>query len=305
MTLSLRITSLALVLLVATPASANEQAKEYVIAIERAVAEFGAGNWAEAASHFERAHALRPSARTQRGLGLAYFENHQYAKALEHLRAAMIDTRMPLTEEQRRELFETIENAERSVARFKIALSPRTAELRVDGSVARTEEGVLSLDPGEHELVVSSENFRTERRTVLAAPGRSEELSFALQSQRQEQSASDHSHRGAGSSKIGPWSTIAVGGAGLVTAVATGVLALKRHDRLENACRDDVCAPDLRDTRSQGQALKLATNILIAGSAATVAGGLLWLLLTRRSESPKATAYFSAKGCGAHFSMDF
>ncbi len=296
-----------MLLCLAARVDAEEQPGEYVIAIERAVLEFRAGHWAEAAFHFERAHALHPSARTRRGLGLAYFENHQYVKALAHLRAAMSDTRMPLTDEHRRELVEAIANAEQSVARFKIALAPPTTQLRVDGSVVQADEGLLVLDPGEHELVASCEHFRTERRTVTAAPGRSDELTFALQpdEQHDDPKTTNSPFGRRQRQRIGAWLAMGVGGGGLVASVATGVLASKRHDKLEHVCRENVCTPDLRDTRSRGKTMKLATNILVAGGMAAVTGGLLWLLLTGRPEAPKVAAYCSAGGCSANIRMDF
>lgn len=284
MALPSRITSLALVILVAVPAFADEQPNEYVTAIDRAVIEFRAGNWAEAASHFERAHALHPSARTQRGLGLAYFENHQYVKALEHLRAAMIDTRMPLTEEQRRELFETLEDAERSVARFKIALTPRTAELRVDGSVVRTDEGLLALDPGEHELVASCEHCRTERRTVAAAPGRNDELSFVLRPERQ-----DDDQRANDSASVPRRRFRRILGASLLTlgaaSFAGGIAFYRRHNIDGDDLRESPRESALYAQRLQDWENSRSTPYTFAAlGTAAITGGTIALLLSSRPE---------------------
>jgi tetratricopeptide (TPR) repeat protein len=59
-----------------------------------------AGNWEEALALFRQAHALRPSARTLRGMGVASFEARHYADAIRYLTAAATETARPLTPEQ-------------------------------------------------------------------------------------------------------------------------------------------------------------------------------------------------------------
>src|SRR5690242_19589387 len=46
---------------------------EYAEAIQEAVGHYSAGRWRQAQKAFARAHALQPSARTYRGLGLSAF----------------------------------------------------------------------------------------------------------------------------------------------------------------------------------------------------------------------------------------
>src|SRR5690349_4366426 len=76
-----------------TPAAAQE---DYDSTIRDALAEFEAGRYEEAATLFGRAHQQNPSARTHRGLGLAYFEARHYVLAVRHLRAALSDRRRAL-----------------------------------------------------------------------------------------------------------------------------------------------------------------------------------------------------------------
>src|SRR5690349_17885891 len=86
----------------AQPASPGD--RDYDATIESALNEYRLGNWDEATALFVRAHALRPSARTLRGMGLSEFENRKYVLALVHCSAALSDARNPLNTEQRGEL---------------------------------------------------------------------------------------------------------------------------------------------------------------------------------------------------------
>src|SRR5262245_59777470 len=78
--------------------------RSYDQTIESALNEYRLGNWEEATALFTQAHALRPSARTLRGMGLSEFENRKYVSALVHCTAALADPRNPLNDEQRAEL---------------------------------------------------------------------------------------------------------------------------------------------------------------------------------------------------------
>src|SRR6185436_3881290 len=90
---------------VATPDAPPESVQaQYRDVVARAVAEFDGGRWAEARSLFLQAHALWPSARTLRTLGMTSFELRNYARALEELETSLRDERRPLPDDQRRQV---------------------------------------------------------------------------------------------------------------------------------------------------------------------------------------------------------
>ena len=60
--------------LVVVASTAAAQAEPYQDVVREGIHEFTAGNFVEARTLFERAHALKPSARTFRGLGLISYE---------------------------------------------------------------------------------------------------------------------------------------------------------------------------------------------------------------------------------------
>ena len=109
---------LGLALGVAAPAAAEDiaaeqeaQGIEYREIIEQAVAETERENWNEANALFRRAHQLRPSARTLRGLGMVAFNRKEYVDAVMNLSAALEDSRRPLTDQQREQATGLLEQA--------------------------------------------------------------------------------------------------------------------------------------------------------------------------------------------------
>src|SRR5262245_18196229 len=69
--------------------------------IAAAVAAYDAGRWSDARGYFEQAHGLQPNARTLFGLGVTAFELGRHAQAIDELRAALADARLPLDAAQR------------------------------------------------------------------------------------------------------------------------------------------------------------------------------------------------------------
>ncbi len=156
-------------------------AAAYREAIARALQEFNLGHWTEAKVFFTQAHALKPSARTLRGMGLAAYESRNYVEALEHLQAAVTSNVQPLTPDMRGAATRLIEQMRQFVMRVEVELQPASAELRVDGKLAPLDaEGTILLDPGEHELSVLANGFEPLRRRISTEGGRSTRLHLVL-----------------------------------------------------------------------------------------------------------------------------
>ena len=128
--------------------------------IREALSEFNALNYAEARSLFERAHALKPNARTLRGLGITAFELKRYVQAIQELEAALVETRTALTAKQHAEVEALIEKARGFVGKVSLELTPADADVLVDGQPAAGSE--LVLDLGEHQVSVRADGYRDE-----------------------------------------------------------------------------------------------------------------------------------------------
>ncbi len=165
----------------ATEAAADPKRAEYVTAVENGLREFAVEHYLEARSWFLRAHELRPSARTLRGLAAVEFELRNYTKAkrlIEEALAAQDDT---LTPAQRSESEELLRKTEAFVARVHLVLSPKGAAVRIDDiAVEPAELEKLIVDVGRHVFEISAQGRVTQRRQIDVEHGGALQLTFDL-----------------------------------------------------------------------------------------------------------------------------
>lgn len=162
------------------PSSAEDET-EYRSLVGEAVSQSAAGHYPEALALFIRAHALRPSARTLRGIGLVRFGLADYAGSIRALEASLTDERRPLEAAHRQEAQDTLERANRYVARVAVELVPPDAEITVDGSqLVLPDDHVLLLNPGRHEIRFEREGFVDEARSLAIEGGGRQRLEVEL-----------------------------------------------------------------------------------------------------------------------------
>ena len=159
-------------------AQAREGGDDYRRAIAAALQEYNVGNFAEAQALFERAHAIKPSARTFRGLGMACFELKKYIQARDALTASLKDTRQPLTQNQRREVEQLLERTAAYIGTVEIHATPDTATVLLDGQVLPS--GQQSVELGDHELTLRAPGHRVLTRRIAVEGGKHQSLSFTL-----------------------------------------------------------------------------------------------------------------------------
>ena len=160
------------------PGTAVDADAEYAQLVSGALSEFERGHWEQARAWFERAHALRPNARTLWGLGVTAFELGRYAQAIEELQIAVADLRLPLEGEQRAQAEDVIARAARHVAMLSVELEPPRAVLSLDGLETRSRELVLS--PGSYTLAARAPGFQERELSLHLAPGEKRDLRLTL-----------------------------------------------------------------------------------------------------------------------------
>lgn len=153
----------------------------YTEAIQEAIDHYSAGRWRQAQEAFTRAHALQPSARTYRGLGLSTFYLGDFAAARAAFEQALADTRRPLPEDQKAQLAELLLEAARMTGRIELNVAPASARVELDG--VAVEKGVLFVDRGEHVLSVSADGYVPERSTLAIEGGEQRSLDLVLEQQ--------------------------------------------------------------------------------------------------------------------------
>lgn len=154
----------------------------YEAAISLAVEEFDHNNFAEAREEFRRAHALLPSARTLRALGLTEFELRNYGDSVKYLEAALHSTVRPLAGKLKAEAKSVLARARSYVGEVHLDIEPRASVVLVDGIAIEVDFAEsLVLNVGDHVLEFRSEGRVAERRAVTIEGGRSERLQVVLQ----------------------------------------------------------------------------------------------------------------------------
>jgi hypothetical protein len=174
---------LLIALLTASIASAQGVADspDYTALIHEALAEFEDGNYPEARALFLRAHALQPSARTFRGLGVSAFALREYEDATSKLELALASPVKPLDPALRSEAQLLLERSYGFVGRYELGMEPTFAQLLVDGAESDVRAGQrLLLSIGHHQLEARAPAYESDKRTLDVAGGENTGLSFTL-----------------------------------------------------------------------------------------------------------------------------
>jgi len=166
------------------PEALEPEHPEYKQAVDAAIEEYGRGHFEEARSLFERAHAIEPSARTFRGLGMVEFELRHYARAVALLEASLASKRKPLPADQRVAVDDLLARSRQFVARYTLAVHPEAPGLQfeLDGQPLELDaERRLTLAAGEHVLRVSAPDRLPRELRIDAKGGEQRTLHIELQ----------------------------------------------------------------------------------------------------------------------------
>jgi tetratricopeptide (TPR) repeat protein len=214
-----------LALLPALLANARAEPQGFQRTINQAVAEYDAGRFAEARVHFSEAHALSPSARTLRALGMVEFELHHYVESVTYLEQALLSQVKPLDAALRAEAERVLGRAHGEIARLRVILNPAEATLRVDDAAALASSQLV-LAPGPHVIEASAPGRQSERRELRLSAGEQQRLEIALTPLPLADGAPAASRSERALIK-NPWlwSGVGVAAAALITGLAIGLSA--------------------------------------------------------------------------------
>lgn len=168
------------------PVHAQERADadieaEYQQVVNAALTEYERGSWEESAALFQRAHQLRPSARTLRGLGLASYEARRYPESIRYLSGALEDARRPLTPKQREEVDATLTRARLFVGYLQLAIEPAQAVVTINGQQVQPDaKGVVITNIGWLEIEVSAAGYQTVSKHIRVNTGEQQTLALHM-----------------------------------------------------------------------------------------------------------------------------
>lgn len=267
-------------------ASAHETARGLA---GQAVKLYDTYEFALALELFEKADALFPTpqyrayvARTYAKLGKLRKAIAKYDEAVQMPRPASVPP--GFAEAQKLAAEERAEIAKR-LPTLRIDVTGARAEdvtLTVDGEVVPSQKWArLELDPGRHQIAATAPRTHGGSQTVDLREGAPASVAVKLLPLEDVPASR-------------PWRTVAiatgaVGGVGLITAIATGVVLSQKHSAILNDCPGNRCNPE---GRALINSLPPIEHANLAGWIVTATGGaaaIISAVLDARGSKP-ATA---------------
>ncbi len=243
-----------------------------------ALREFERGNFEEARALFLRAHELEPSARLERGAGMAAFEVRDYVQAHRLLERSLASDQRPLTAEQRAETEALLERTLAFLGRFRFSLQPADATVQIDLRPPEPEpDGAILLSVGEHSVVVEAEGHRSREQELEVRGGEDETIIIRLEP---EDAGPPEEPPGRQLDTLG-WGLVG-GGAGFLVLAGIGIGGWAHVGGELSTCRDFEAAGGhcINEPTLAARRRSLATFTLVAGAAGLLGvtmGMLRWL----------------------------
>jgi hypothetical protein len=264
---------------------------DYQRKVADAVAEYDRGNWAEARALFLQAHALQPSARTLRTLGMTAFELRDYASAARELHASLESLQRPLDARLRAEVETLLERTLGFVGRFRVTLDPENAALSVDDQpVQLAADGSLVLGLGKHTLRATARGYAPTQRTMQVEGHEEGIVELNLVSEAPAPAAAMPVHlardvraSSADRASVRTWTWVAAAGAAAFGGAAVGlwVAGDNELDHLKSFCSrkpSGSCAKgDIDETKLNTLDTLTTASMTTAGVAAIAAIALLFV----------------------------
>lgn len=141
------------------------------------------GKWEEARAAYERSYALRPSALTRYGLGMAQKETKRFVEAIESFRAFLRHDE-PGTADYRPSAEKMLTEIEGRVARLTVSVvnAPHGVEVVIDGAqLLPAAIGVSRpVDPGSHKIEARAPGYEPYAREVELGEAATSELAIEM-----------------------------------------------------------------------------------------------------------------------------
>jgi hypothetical protein len=287
----------------APQAASSATGAEYARTMGAALRAYNLHHWDDALPLYEQAHALKPNARTLRGMGGCLYEMHRFVAAAGYLTQALLDTRSPLPADQRGATADLLARASAAVGNVQLQLTPSNASLQIDNvAVEVPQSGEMQLDPGHHELtarapghellivqveIVSGQNTVTLSLPALRAPVALAVAAPPVAAYVQPPPPAPNRRKPLKRGLIAVGSILAAGG--LISAGTTGLLALKRSNELHDQCPNNGCPVSKENDLDHARKLAMVSNVMwgVAGVGAGIC--LLGILLPNGSDKNEAT----------------
>jgi hypothetical protein len=258
---------------------------------------------------------LDPSPGTLLNLGNCYEPLGELVRALETFERAFADAQRT-TDLRRKELWtdaarERIASLSRRVPQLTLRGLPKDGRVALDRKPLERTNGALRINPGRHTVEVSSPGKRSftrefdiasGQRLAMNVPELETDVASGNEPAATRTAEPAQPAETSGGSRYAPWPYV-LGGAGAVflgAALATGLTANSRQNKLERECDGTLCPASLENTRDSAQTLALVTDVFWITGLVAAGVGVTLFVLDANSESNTAVqaGCFGAGGCG-------
>jgi hypothetical protein len=262
-------------------------------------------NFVVAAQEFESSVKLHPTKSGYFNLAACYFELHRYNDAVTTIDRLKREFGEDLNDQWKGEIAAFEEKLKNSIVPVEFKTNVDGVTITVDGKKIEdgTQNTPLLIDPGEHKVMISAENFDTISETISIKAGQGKTVfNFVMVDSKSSEKKNkgngkqqetvvqnttypvhfeneEKKDKGKRRPRIGTAVAFSIGGATGLAAVTTGVIHLVgvSNIRDSDSCSYDVCEYD-SGTESQLNKMKklgVATNVLISVAAVAVVTGTI------------------------------
>ncbi len=269
------------------------------------------GQHAQALESFQKSFEIRPHWRLHLNIGLCYKEMSMYTRARTEFDAFITEGKGELDAAALKLVNAELENLDGIIAVLDIESRVEGALVELDGSNVGEEalEGPLEVDPGFHVLKATLEGKVFFREEFLVSKGEHRTFEIAIEEPEETIEApppEPEKKKKTSGSKKSPavWVMSALTIALAATAVATGIVALKKHgdvadldsqatDLFESGGLTEDAKNDYLSKRASatdsGKAAGYATTVFIAAAGASLAATIAVGVVTRSGKGEKSS----------------
>ena len=290
----------------AAPAAISDQARQHFNAGVTLLQDPEGEKVEEAYREFRTAYDLSGSAKILGNMGFCAMRLERDGEAIDAYSRYLREV-PDIDADERAQIVRDLQTLQVGVVRLTIEVNKpgvRILDERIPVRGARVTNGYGPIDkkleigvrPGHHVLTAKLAGHEDATWEVEAYAGSKDKFAFTMKEPPPPPTVASPSS----GPSVGPWITIATGGALLVAGAITGVIALGKTSDIENKCPNDTCPRsfDLDGERSTAKTFVRVTDVLLLTGGIVTVGGLTWLLLDRKSEPKKTGLAGTGVGCG-------
>lgn len=245
---------------------------------------FHAKDYTGALAAFQRAYRTAPDYRVLYNIGSTSLLLDDQATALNAFQRYLSEGGDRVPAARRKQIEAHLRRLEQQVVRLRITTNVTGATIWIDGEeVGQTPlSEVLTVSPGQHELVARKDDLPPTRQVFNASPGERHALHLTLVPQPRRggpEPSPPSPDQPPGRRWTGLWISAGVTGLLAVTAGVLGALTLQASDALDHELAQYPASPDaVEDARQNTRRLSLSTDALL-GASVLAAGVTLYFLI--------------------------